>query len=116
MSRHFIFAFAFFAYFAVNSYGQNLTPLENTVRTGTTEQKRDALFQIRNLRSEIASRAAVPALTDPDAIVRATAASSVVFLPKPDAVAILAPLLADKDAFVRKEAAYALGKVESPDA
>lgn len=116
------FGFSFFCgsfllllFAAVNSYAQDLTPLETTIRTGTTEQKRDALFQIRNLRSEIASRAAIPALNDPDSIVRATAASSVVFLPKPEAVTALAPLLADKDPFVRKEAAYSLGKVESPD-
>lgn len=107
---------ALFAYFAGNSYAQDLTALETAIRTGTSEQKRDALFQIRNLRSEIASRGAVPALTDTDPIVRATAASSVVFLPKPEAVTALSPLLNDKDPFVRKEAAYALGKVESLDA
>jgi len=95
---------------------QDLTTLETAISSGTTEQKRDALFQIRNLSSEIASRAAIPALTDPDPIVRATAASSVVFLPKPEAVRALSPLLAERDAFVRKEAAYALGQVESPDA
>ncbi len=101
---------------AVSTYAQDLTPLETAIRTGTVEQKRDALFQIRNLRSEIASEAAIPALKDPEPIVRATAAPSVIFLPQPEAVAVLAPLLNDRDAFVRKEAAYALGKVESPDA
>jgi HEAT repeat protein len=95
---------------------QNLTPIETAVRTGTTEQKRDALFQIRNLKSEIASRTAIPALKDADPTVRATSASSVIFLPKLEALAALTPLLNDKDAFVRKEAAYALGNVESPDA
>ncbi|MEO5859076.1 MAG: HEAT repeat domain-containing protein [Pyrinomonadaceae bacterium] len=94
---------------------QDLTALETTLRTGTAEQKRDALFQIRNLRSEIASRIAVPSLNDTDPLVRATAAAAVTFLPKPEAIAVLTPLLNDKDAFVRKEAAYALGKVESPD-
>lgn len=101
---------------AVSISAQDLTPLETTIRTGTTEQKRDALFQIRNLRSEIASSAALPALGDPDPIVRATAASSVIFLPKPEAVTALSPLLTDKEPFVRKEAAYALGKVQSPEA
>ena len=49
---------------AAPSYAQDLTPLESTIRTGTTEQKRDALFQIRDLRSESASRSAIPALSD----------------------------------------------------
>lgn len=101
---------------AVNSYAQDLTPIETTIRTGTTEQKRDALFQIRDLRSEIASRAAVPALNDTDPIVRATAAAAVTFLPKPEAITALSPLLNDRDAFVRKETAYALGNTESTDA
>jgi len=101
---------------ATAARAQDITVLETTIRTGTSEQKRDALFQIRNLSSEIASRAAVPALKDPDPIVRATAASSVVFLPEPAVVAALTPNLNDKDAFVRKETAHALGKIESPDA
>jgi len=103
-------------FLAASSPAQDLTPLDTAIRTGTTEQKRDALFQIRNLRSEIASRTAIPALRDPDPMVRATAASSVVFLRKLEAIAALSPLLADKLPFVRKEAAYSLGKVESPDA
>lgn len=101
---------------SASSYAQDLTALETAIRTGNSEQKRDALFQIRNLRSEAASRIAVPALSDSDPIVRATAAASVVFLPKAEAVNALSPLLNDKDPFVRKEAAYALGKAESPDA
>jgi HEAT repeat protein len=107
---------AFFAYFAGNSYAQDLTALETAIRTGTSEQKRDALFQIRNLRSEVASRSAIPALKDSDPIVRATAAGAVVFLPKPEALATLTPNLSDKDDFVRKETAYSLGTIESPDA
>jgi len=120
-----IFSFSVFLFFcgslfllvtAADASAQDLTALETTIRSGTTEQKRDALFQIRNLRSEIASRAAVPALKDPDPIVRVTAASAIVFLPKSEAITALIPNLADKDAFVRKETAYALGTVESPDA
>lgn len=106
---------AFLALSAGNLYAQDLAALETAIRSGTTEQKRDALFQIRNLRSEIASRAAVPALRDSDAIVRATAASAVVFLAKPEAISALTQNLNDRDAFVRKETAYSLGKVESPD-
>lgn len=114
---HLAFLFlAFFAFFAVNSFSQTLDSLSNSILSGTSEQKRDALFQIRNLRSEIASRIALPALADADEIVRATAAAAVTFLQKPEAVAALAPLLKDKAEFVRKEAAFALGNVESPDA
>ncbi len=110
------FLLALFAYFAGNSYAQDVTTLELAIRAGTTEQKRDALFQIRNLRSEIISGMAVRALADPAPIVRATAASSVIFLPTPEALAVLTPNLSDKDAFVRKETAYALGKIEYTEA
>lgn len=81
------------------------------IERGTTEEKRDALAQIRNLKSETFSRLAVPALRDKAEIVRATAAFSVVFLPADEAVAALLPLLADKKELVRREAAYALGAV-----
>lgn len=122
--RGYFFSFSVFSFFCGSLFflltfdatAQDLTALETAIRTGTTEQKRDALFQIRNFRSEIASRSAIPALTDTDPIVRATAASAVTFLPKPEAITALSSLLADKDAFVRKETAYALGKVEHPDA
>ncbi len=78
---------------------------------GNSEQKRTALAEIRNHRSEQASRLAIPALADSDEMVRATAASSVVFLPEAEAARILTPLLKDKQPFVRREAAYALGMV-----
>ena len=104
------------ALFSTPAFSQNIDSLSAAITSGNSEQKRDALFQIRNLRSEIASRSALPALRDNDPIVRATAAASVVFLPKPETVAALSPLLSDKDPFVRKEAAYALGLVQSPDA
>lgn len=83
---------------------------------GTIEQKRDALLRIRNLEITQASRLAIPALGDKSEIVRATAASSVVFLPPNEAAPILIPLLADKKPFVRREAAFALGTVGSPSA
>jgi len=88
-----------------------LTRLQNHINQGSVEEKRSALFEIRNLRSESASRIAVPALNDKDAMVRATAAGSVIFLPKPEAARALLPLLTDKSEFVRTETAYALGKV-----
>ena len=93
------------------AFSQDLFGYEQKLRSGNVEEKREALFQIRNLRSAEASRTALPALTDKTPIVRATAASSVIFLPPPEASAALMPLLNDKDAFVRREGAFALGEV-----
>src|SRR2546423_12105233 len=94
----------------VHLHAQNLESLSIQIRSGNVEQKREALFQIRNLRTQEASRTAIPALKDRNEMVRATAATSVVFLPKLDATAVLFPLLADKAPFVRREAAYAMGE------
>ena len=88
--------------------------LKRAIQAGNTEQKRDALFQIRNLETETASRLAIPALRDSSEIVRATAAASVIFLPPDEAAQVLLPLLQDKKELVRREAAYALGKVRNP--
>lgn len=88
--------------------------LRREIASGTAEQKRNALFEIRNFRSERTSAIAIPALRDRDEMVRATAASSVVFLQTRQAAAALLPLLSDEKPFVRKEAAYALGKVGDP--
>lgn len=90
--------------------------LTRQIQSGSSEEKRDALFRIRNARSEEASRIAVPALRDGDELVRSTAAMSVVFLPSAEAVAALLPLLNDRSPFVRREAAYALGVVGDPGA
>ncbi|HUR99548.1 MAG TPA: HEAT repeat domain-containing protein [Pyrinomonadaceae bacterium] len=96
--------------------GIDWTPVEArlsaAIRDGNIEQKRDALLEIRNFRSERASRLALPALRDSDPMVRATAAGSVVFAPKSEASSSLTPLLNDKQEFVRREAAYALGEVQ----
>lgn len=108
--------FASFAFFAVSSSAQDIDDLSVALRSGTSEQKRDSLFQIRNLRSEIASREAIVSLTDKDEIIRANAASAVIYLPASEAVQVLIPLLSDKQPFVRKEAAYALGKVREKSA
>lgn len=90
--------------------------ITSQITSGSTEQKRSALSEIRNLQTEKASRLAISALRDKDEIVRATAASSVVFLPKAEAIIALTPLLNDKAPFVRREAAYALGNVGSSEA
>lgn len=107
--RVFLF-FALFACFAGKISAQNLENLANQIRNGNVEQKREALFQIRNLESEEASRLAIPALRDKNETVRATAAFSVVFLPKTEAAQVLLPNLQDRSEFVRRETAYALGK------
>ncbi len=83
---------------------------------GTVEEKRTALFEIRNLQDEVYSKTAIPALKDADEIVRATAAFSVIYLPKDEAFNALAPNLQDKSELVRRETAYALGKVQNPSA
>ncbi|MEZ5425797.1 MAG: HEAT repeat domain-containing protein [Pyrinomonadaceae bacterium] len=85
--------------------------LSRMIRSGSVEEKRQALFEIRNLECEECSRLAVPALADQSEIVRATAVSSVIFLPQTEAVQFLTPLLLDESPFVRSETAYALGKI-----
>ena len=86
--------------------------LQQQIANGSSEQKRSALSEIRNLRNSQASRLAIPALQDNDPIVRATAAGSVIFLPKNEASSALMPLLNDKEEFVRREGAFALGNVQ----
>lgn len=93
-----------------------LERLNNILFTGNSEQKRTALAEIRNLRTEEASRVAIAALKDKDEMVRATAAAAVVFLPGNEAAAVLLPLLDDKKPFVRRETAYALGIAGGPSA
>lgn len=101
----------FLAVFLAAKISAQIDPLAAALDRGDAEQKRTALAAIRNLRSADASRAAVTALRDPNILVRATAASSVVFLPPAEAALNLIPLLDDRDEFVRREAAYALGLV-----
>jgi len=110
----FFFAFPVIAAFVTVTFSQDISTVSETLRSGKTEEKRTALMQLRGLRSEDASRAAAAALSDKEPMVRATAASSVTFLPKAEASALLLPLLRDKDEFVRREGAYALGEVGDP--
>jgi HEAT repeat protein len=110
----FVVLSAMLACFAGDVSAQDIGLLTYQVRSGSTEQKRSALAEIRNLRTEVASRAAVPALSDPDEIIRATAASAVIYLPKDEAARLILPLLGDKPEFTRREAAFALGEVGSP--
>jgi len=123
VSRFFVIFFVLFLS-AVISFAQDFIPtqrqidwiaeanfLSQRISNGTSEQKRDALMQIRNLETADASQIAVAALRDDSEIVRATATAAVIFLPADEAVSNLLPLLRDKKPLVRREAAYALGKV-----
>ena len=97
--------------FVGNSSAQDHESIRSGIASPNSELKRNALFQIINLHSEAASRLAIPALTDKDLLVRATAANAVIYIPKPEAASVLRPLLNDKMEFVRGEAAFALGEV-----
>jgi HEAT repeat protein len=111
---------------AANSFGQagaRLTPIQQEIErqrqrlsSAEIEERRDALMRLGNLKRPDASRAAVPGLNDPAAVVRVTAAHAIVFLPPQEAVALLSPLLQDKLEFVRRETAYALGETRSRSA
>lgn len=97
---------------AVTSLGQapgEIESLAALVRTGSVEQKRDALYRLRVIGTEEAGKAALPSLKDPEPIVRATAAGSLAALPSSAAADALTPLLEDDEEFVRKEAVLALG-------
>ncbi len=102
--------------FSTNVSGQNFNNLDEIIKRGSVEQKRDALSQIRNLQTAEASRIAVPALKDSAEIVRATAVFSIVYLPPDEALSVLSPNLQDKSALVRRETAYALGRAGDPKA
>lgn len=97
-------------------FSQDLEQLTNQIQFGTTEIKRDTLFQIRNYKKAETSRIAVPALKDSNEIIRATAAFSVIYLPKDEAFSALLPNLNDKSEIVRRETAYALGKIQNQNA
>ena len=108
---NFILLLALVACLSINASAQNLDFLIEQIQHGDTEQKRSALFTIRNLQTEQTSRIAIPALKDDSEIVRATAAYSVIFLPSDEAASVLLHNLNDKSALVRRETAYALGEV-----
>lgn len=102
---------------------RSLTPLQLEIEkqrqrlsSSEVEERRDALMRLAALGHPDASRAAVSALNDLAAIVRATASDAVRWLPSDEGAAVLLPLLGDKDEFVRQEAAYALGRTKSRSA
>ena len=99
---------------------RNLTPVQLAIekqrqRLGSADQeeRRDAVLKLGSMRLSDASSAAVPALQDSSAIVKATAAKAILSLDGDKSAGLLIPLLEDKDEFVRREAAYALGLTQS---
>jgi len=102
---------AIFLLAATNAFAQsNLDDLRYKISSGSVEDKRNALFDIRNLHTAEASRIAIPALRDKNELVRASAVHAVVSLPKREPEDQIIPLLNDKAEFVRIEAAYTLGE------
>jgi|SRR5215213_5705575 len=102
---------------------RNLTPQQieidkqqQRLSSSDQEERRDAVMKLGSMRSADASRAALPALKDTSAIVRATAAKAILSIGSAESVAVLTPLMNDKDEFVRRETAHALGLTRSPEA
>ena len=99
---------------------RNLTPSQLAIQqqqqrlnSSDVEERRDAVMRLGSMRREAASRAVLPTLQDPAAIVRATAAKAILSLGSEASAGHLLPLLNDKDEFVRRETAYALGLTKS---
>lgn len=98
---------------AILGQSSNLEIYAEKLRFGTIEEKREALYQLRNLSNEAASRVAISGLSDASEIVRATATHSILSLSSEESCTLLLPLLSEKLAFVRKETVYALGKTKN---
>src|SRR5215204_2029461 len=112
-----------FSFLTVAQDSRNLTPTQIEIEkqqqrlsSGDQEERRDALMRLGTMRLAAASRAALPGLTDPSPVVRATAAKAILLIGADESVNVLTPLLSDKDEFVRREAAYALGLTRSRNA
>ena len=102
---------------------QSLTPLQfeiekqqQRLKSTDEEERRDALMRLGAMHRTTASRVALPLLSDPSPIVRATATKAILSLEPEESAAALLPLLNDKDEFVRRETAYALGLTRSRSA
>lgn len=98
-----------------------LTPLQQQIEeqrvrltAANAEERQDAVLRLGRLAHPESSRAALAALSDQAAIVRATATRAVLSLKANEAAAALIPVLhGDRSEFVRQEAAYALGETKS---
>jgi HEAT repeat protein len=114
--RRMLFLFAMVAALAAAANSQDLGRLSDLVAHGSKEQKRNALAELRGLRSPEASRIALAAIHDGDELISATAIGAAAFLPDAEAAAALVPLLSSKAEFIRREAAYALGEANAASA
>lgn len=115
-----VFLFLTLACLPVHALQRELTPQQQEVQNLTArlssldvEERRAAVVRLGALGSPDASRAAVAALGDTAAIVRATAVRAVLSLPPNEAATLIQPLLRDRDEFVRRESANALGLTRS---
>lgn len=112
LRRYFIFLVALIPLFcATFVVAQDLDAIRSNISSGNIELQRNALIEIRKLRTAEASRLAIALLADRNEILRASSANAVIYLPRQEAASLLLPLLNDKAEFVRQEAAYALGDV-----
>jgi HEAT repeat protein len=103
---------AVIAFACISTLAQtNFDDLKNKVVNGSVEEKRNALFVLRNIGSSDASRVAAGALNDKNELVRATALGCVIFLPRDESSKLALPLLNDREELVRVEAAFALGEI-----
>ncbi len=89
---------------------------QQRLSSGDDEERRDALMKLGAMHMPEASRAAVPALSDPSPLIRAMAAKAILSIGPDENVKALIPLINDKVEFVRREAAYALGLTHSKSA
>ena len=112
----FVFAGLIFAASASAVRAQDDGRFAAILASGNSEQKRDALAQLRLQDSEASSRIAAAALSDADELVRAAAIGAIGRLPASEVAALLVPLLSDKAEFIRRESAFALGQARSVDA
>ena len=94
---------------------QSLTSAESIererarLRSGSTEERIDAVLRLGALARADAARVASESLADDSPRVRGAAVKSLRALPATEAVRLLVPHLRDRDEFVRQEAAYAIG-------
>src|ERR1044072_3697207 len=98
------FVMSFACTFVSAQSTRSLTPIQIAIEnqrerlaSSDVEERRDALMRLANLHVAEASRAAVPSLSDPSPMIRATAAKAVLSLDSNESVSALLPLLKDKD-------------------
>ena len=76
---------------------RDLTPVEIQIQkqqerlsSGDEEERRDALMRLASMRRAVASRAALPSLSDPSPMVRVMAAKAILSLEPAESAAALA--------------------------